>query len=163
MRQISGHSGCVDNVEQAQVGDQGALLQQKGQGLSNAAGSSANSHTSIVLWVGKGRVSDWRDEKSDYVNDYLFPTWELVEKLLADLSTAPQAARLNMVIGVNFVVKREKLLTNLSGLPDNWVPETFANFCSDLFYRVSNLKCPYTWAPNTCLFEIAYNLLFLKF
>lgn len=49
VRQIGGHSGRVDNIVQGQFRHQGALLQQEGQRLANATGSTANGHLDIVL------------------------------------------------------------------------------------------------------------------
>lgn len=111
----------MDDVEEAQVGDQGALLQQQRQGLANASGGTAHSDTGIVLkfwtWVGGEDTAIIREGSCDYVKMCkMHLTCELVEKLLADLSTAPRATRLNMLWDFVGVVSRKRAASALVGV-----------------------------------------------
>lgn len=49
VRQIGSHAGCVHNIVQGELRDQGILLEQQRQGLTNAASGAANGHLVVIL------------------------------------------------------------------------------------------------------------------
>lgn len=49
VRQIGSHAGRVHNIVQGELRDQGVLLEQQRQGLTNAASGAANGHLVVIL------------------------------------------------------------------------------------------------------------------
>lgn len=49
VRQIGSHAGRVHNIVQGELSDQGILLEQQRQGLTNAASGAANGHLVVIL------------------------------------------------------------------------------------------------------------------
>lgn len=73
--QISCHSRSMDDIIQPELGDEGALLQQQRQRLSNSAGSTTNSHFGITLSIpsksvqrSKGKIDENLPQRESYVN-----------------------------------------------------------------------------------------------
>lgn len=49
--EVSSNSRCVDNIVEGQLGHQGGLLQQQGQGLSNTTAGTADGDFGVVLKI----------------------------------------------------------------------------------------------------------------